>query len=87
MKIQRSAWSAFKSGATSRQLKEAAHDKAGNFLFWLVLTVAALCLLPVEWAVGPAVLAVLNGIQSFDASKLAPDIEVLENLLRRTSSR
>ena len=87
MKINKSAWSAFQSGTTSRQLKEAAQDKAGNFLFWLVVTGGALCLLPVEWAVGPAVLAVLNGIQSFDASKLAPEIEVLENLLRRTSSR
>jgi len=85
MKINKSAWSAFQSGATSRQLKEAAKDKADYFLFWLAVTLGVLCLLPWQWAMGPALLAALNGARSFDASKLAPEIEILENLLGTTS--
>ena len=85
MRINRSAWSAFQHGTTSRQLKEAARHKADNFLFGLAIASAVLFLLPWKWALVPALLAALNGAQSFDASKLAPEIEALENMLRKTS--
>lgn len=84
MKINKSAWSAFQCGTTSEQLKEAAQDKADYFLFWLAVALGALCFLSWEWALAPVLLAAVNGAQSFDASKLAPEIEVLENLLRNT---
>lgn len=87
MKINKSAWSAFQSGATSRQLKNAAKDKADYFLLWLLVSLGLLALLSWEWAVAPALLAALNGAQSFDASKLAPEMEALENLLGKTASR
>lgn len=86
MKINRSAWSAFQSGATSDQLKETARDKADKVLFWLALLAGALFLLPWEWALAPALMAAINAVQSLDACKLAPEIEALENLLRKTSS-
>lgn len=86
MKINKSAWSAFQSGATSRQLRAAAKDKADIFLLWLALSLVLLAAASWQWALGPALLAALNGARSFDALKLAPDIELLENLLRNTSS-
>lgn len=86
MRIRRSAWSAFQSGTTSEQLKEAAKDKADSFALWLIVSLGVLFLLPWEWALAPILLAALNGAQSFDASKLAPEIEALEDMLRKTSN-
>lgn len=85
MRLRKYAWSTFQSGTTSRQLKEAARDKADLFLFWLFVSIGVLSFLPWEWALVPALLAALNGAQSFDASKLAPEIEALEHILGKTT--
>lgn len=84
MKLNKLAWMVFQQGKTSEQLKEAARGKAARFLFWSAAALGLL-LLDWRWAVLPAILAAVNGAQGLDASKLAPELEALENLLRKTS--
>lgn len=87
MKINRSAWSAFQSGTTSRQLKTAAKAKADHFLLWLAISLGLWAALSWAWALAPAIMAALSGAQSFDARKLIPEMEALENLIGRNTSR
>lgn len=85
MTIDKLAWAALQKGKTSRQIRKTAYDKADNCMFWLVAALTTLYVFSWEWALPPAALAAVNGLQWLKAWKLAPQLESLETLMRAAS--
>lgn len=85
MRKRRAAWSALKSGRTSRKLKKTAMDKVDYSLLWLIGSLAIFFNSTWEWALPAAILAVINGVQGVGAFRLAAEVEMLENMMRKLS--